>query len=218
MRNVHKVVRVGAGAGSWGDDVGEPKQLLQHAEVDYLVLDYLAEVTLSIMQAQREKDPTKGYASDFLLVLRDIAPFLTADGVRIVTNAGGLNPEECARQVVSVLSELGVSPEVRVAVVDGDDLMPQLGSLAERNPFESLDDQRPFSRVAESILSANAYLGAEPIRRALALGARIVVVGRCADVSLTVGPLLHEFDWDDWDCIAGGVVAGHLLECAFRSS
>jgi len=212
------MVRVAAGAGSWGDDISEARELLQRSEVDYLVLDYLAEVTLSIMQGQREKDPAKGYATDFLLVLRDIAPFLKADGVRIVTNAGGLNPEECARQVTSLLSALGISPEVRVAVIDGDDLMPQLDTLAERNAFSSLDDQRPFSTVAKSILSANAYLGAEPIRRALALGARIVVTGRCADVSLTVGPLLHEFGWSDWDCIAGGVVAGHLLECGPQST
>lgn len=218
MRNANKIVRVAAGAGSWGDDVAEPRAVLERAEVDYLVLDYLAEVTLSIMQGQREKDSTKGYATDFLSVVRDIAPYLTADGVRIVTNAGGLNPEECARQVVALLSEIGVPHEVSVAVVDGDDLMPQLASLAERNAFASLDDQGPFSGVAESILSANAYLGAEPIRRALELGAHIVITGRCADVSLTVGPLLHEFAWEDWDSIAGGVVAGHLLECGPQST
>jgi len=218
VSNAHKVIRVAAGAGSWGDDIGESKDLLQRAEVDYLVLDYLAEVTLSIMQAQREKDPTKGYATDFLLVLRDIAPFLKPDGVRIVTNAGGLNPQECARQVVSLMAELGVPPEVSVAVVDGDDLMPHLQALTTKNAFTSLDDQNLFSTVAGSVLSANAYLGAGPIRQALDLGARIVITGRCADVSLTVGPLLHEFDWSDWDCIAGGVVAGHLLECGPQST
>lgn len=217
-----QVVRIGCGAGSWGDDPAEPGELMRRVPadrpLDYLVMDYLAEVTLAIMRAQMDREPAKGFATDVLAVIRDVAPLLAERGTRLVTNAGGLNPRGCADAVVALLAELGLGAVLPVAVVEGDDLMPRLSALARELPFASLDDGRPFDDVRARVASANAYLGAAPIREALDRGARIVITGRCADVSLAVGPLLHEYGWDDFDRIAAGAVAGHLLECGAQST
>ena len=217
-RMAKDLVRIACGAGSWGDDIGEPRELMSRTDVDYLIMDYLAEVTLSIMRSQLDKDPEKGFAGDVITVLRDILPLMEKAGTRLVTNAGGLNPHSCGRAVAKLMRELGLEDRFKLAVVDGDDLLPELPALAREEAFTSLDDGRPFSAVAGRILSANAYLGAAPIREALDGGADIVITGRCADVSLTVGPLLHEFGWTDWDLIAAGAVAGHLLECGAQST
>lgn len=214
------VVRIGCGASSWGDDTGEPRELLTRTHVDYLVMDYLSEVTLSIMRRQMDRDPAAGYATDVVTVMKDILPLIAASGTRVVTNAGGLNPVACGEAILALVKECGLQDRIRVAVVDGDDLMPRLPELAREFPFASMDDGRPFSDIADRVVSANAYLGARPIRAALDLGAEIVLTGRCVDVALTLGPLLYEFDWadDDWDRIASGVVAGHLLECGPQST
>ncbi len=215
-----QTVRIGCGASSWGDDVGEPRELLTRAPLDYLIMDYLAEITLSIMRRQMDRDPAKGYATDVVTVIRDILPLLARNGTKVVTNAGGLNPTGCAEAIYQVIADAGLSGRMRVAVVDGDDLMPGLGELAKTVPFRNYDDGRPFSEVADRVLSANAYLGAQPIRAALDLGADIIITGRCVDVALTLAPLMHEFDWanDDWDRIGAGIVAGHLLECGPQST
>ena len=209
------VVRIGCGAASWGDDVGEPRELLEKSRVDYLVLDYLAEVTVSIMRRQMDRDPRTGFASDFVTVVRDILPLLAERGTRVVTNAGGLNPLACGEAVLALVKAAGLEGRIRVAIVDGDNLMPDLDRLAKSLPMTSLDDGRPFAAIRDRVMSANAYLGARPIRAALDQGAQIVITGRCVDVALTLGPLLYEFDWryDDWNRLASGVVAGHLLEC-----
>lgn len=217
-RSGKQTVRIACGAGSWGDDIGEPGEMLRRAQVDYLVMDYLAEVTLSIMRAQMDKDPAKGFAGDVVTVMREILPLMAQSGTRVVTNAGGLNPIGCGRAIVALLAELGLSRRFKVAVVDGDDLMAALPALARELPFANLDNGLPFDGMLERIVSANAYLGAGPIREALDGGAHIVITGRCADVSLTVGPLLHEFGWTDWDRIAAGAVAGHLLECGAQAT
>jgi hypothetical protein len=141
-----------------------------------------------------------------------------AGGTRIVTNAGGLNPYACGLAVASLAAELGLQEHVRVVVVDGDDLLPRLDALARECAFSSLDDGSAFAKVHERVVSANAYLGAGPIRQALDDGATVVITGRCADVSLTVGPVLHTFGWTDWNCIGAAVVAGHLLECGAQST
>lgn len=217
----HKdMVRIGCGASSWGDDVGEPKELLTRAPLDYLIMDYLAEVTLSIMRRQMDRDPAKGYASDVVTVMRDILPLLARHRTKVVTNAGGLNPFACGEAIAKAISEAGLEKELRVAIVDGDDLMPRLTELAQTLPLENYDDGTRFAEVRDRIVSANAYLGAQPIREALERGADIVITGRCVDVALTLGPLLHELDWanDDWDRVGAGVVAGHLLECGPQST
>lgn len=213
-------VRIGCGASSWGDDVGEPKELLSRAPLDYLIMDYLAEVTLSIMRRQMDRDPAKGYATDVVTVIRDILPLLVRNGTKVVTNAGGLNPLGCAQAIAKLIAEAGIADRLRVAMVDGDDLMPRMTELAQTVPFRNYDDDRAFSDVAEHIMSANAYLGAQPIRAALEQGAHIVITGRCVDVALTLAPLMHEFNWavDDWDRIGAGIVAGHLLECGPQST
>jgi Acyclic terpene utilisation family protein AtuA len=217
----HKsIVRIGCGASSWGDDVGEPRELLQRAPLDYLIMDYLAEVTLSIMRLQMDRDPARGYATDVVTVISDILPLLAQHGTKVVTNAGGLNPLGCATAIAKVVAEAGLAGKIRIAVVDGDDLMPRLTELSATVPFTNLDDGRPFADIRDRVTSANAYLGARPIRAALDLGADIVITGRCVDVAMTLGPLLYEFDWrdDDWNRIGAGVVAGHLLECGPQST
>ena len=215
MRKPGEIVRIGCGASSWGDDVGEPREILTRARLDYLMMDYLAEVTMSIMRRQMDRDPRSGFASDFVTVMKDILPLIAESGTKVVTNAGGLNPVGCGEAVVALIKAAGYEDRIRVAVVDGDDLLPQIGELAKSHPLTSGDDGRKFAEIHDRVLSANAYLGARPIRAALDHGAHIVITGRCVDVALTLGPLLYEFDWadDDWDRIASGVVAGHLLEC-----
>ncbi len=215
-----EMVRIGCGASSWGDDVGEPRELLTRQPVDYLIMDYLAEITLSIMRRQMDRDPAKGYATDVVTVIRDILPLLVRNGTKVVTNAGGLNPSGCGQAIAKIISEAGFADRIRVAVVDGDDLMPRLAELATTVPFRNLDDGRDFADVADRILSANAYLGAKPLRDALELGADIVITGRCVDVALALAPLMYEFDWasDDWNRVGAGIVAGHLLECGPQST
>lgn len=213
-------VRIGCGASSWGDDVGEPRELLTRARLDYLIMDYLAEVTLSIMRRQMDRDPAKGFATDVVTVISDILPLLASQGTKVVTNAGGLNPLGCAAAIAKIVADAGLADKIRIAVVDGDDLMPRLADLAATVPFSNYDDGRPFPEVRDRVVSANAYLGARPIRAALDTGANIVITGRCVDVAMTLGPLMYEFDWadDDWNRIGAGVVAGHLLECGPQST
>ena len=215
-----KVVRIGCGASSWGDDTAEPRELLQRTRLDYLVMDYLAEVTMSIMRRQMDRDPEAGFATDVVTVMRDILPLIADCGTKVVTNAGGLNPLACGKAIVALVNELGLQDKIRVVIVEGDDLLAQLPALAHEIPFRNMDDSRPFSDIQSRVLSANAYLGAMPIRAALDLGANIVLTGRCVDVALTLGPLMYEFDWadDEWDRLAAGVVAGHLLECGPQST
>ena len=215
-----KIVRIGCGASSWGDDPAEPRELLSRTHLDYLVMDYLAEVTMSIMRRQMDKDPRSGYATDVVTVMKDILPLIARSGTKVVTNAGGLNPVACGEAILALVRELGLQDRIRVAVVEGDDLLPRLPELAARLPLASLDDGRAFSAIKDRVVSANAYLGARPIRAALDLGADIVLTGRCVDVALALGPLMYEFDWadDDWDRLASGVVTGHLLECGPQST
>lgn len=214
-------LRIANAAGFWGDDIAAARRLVESAAVDYLTLEYLAELTMSILAAQREKDPAAGFAGDFLLVLNDLLPALKSQPqLRIVTNAGGMNPAACATVVGKLLSEAGLG-EVRVACVSGDDLLPRLAELqAAGCPFLNFDSGRPLSELAAPIVSANAYLGAAGILEALQGGARIVITGRVADASLTLGPAVHEFgwDWQDYDLLAASSVAGHLIECGAQAT
>jgi hypothetical protein len=209
-------IHIANGAGFLGDNLDAPRRLVERAEVDYLTLEYLAELTMSILARQREKDPTAGYAGDFIEVLRSLVPALTAQPqLKIVTNAGGVNPNACAAAAAKILSDAGMG-ETPIGVVGGDDLLPRLGELqAAGCRFENLDTQQPLSELKSPIVCANAYLGAQPIAEALAGGARIVITGRVADASLTVGPAMHEFRhaWNDWNFLGGLSVAGHLIEC-----
>ncbi len=209
-------LRIANAAGFLGDNLDAPRLTVERAEIDYLTLEYLAELTMSILARQREKNPRLGYAEDFLTVLVSLAPALTRQPrLRIVTNAGGVNPLACARAVGAVLVGSGLSSR-RIGVVTGDDLLPRLPELQEAGcRFEHLDTGEPLADLANPIACANAYLGAPPIAEALAGDADLVITGRVADLSLTVGPAAHHFGWawDDWKTLAGGSVAGHLIEC-----
>lgn len=216
-----KTIRIGNGAGFWGDNLDAPRRLVESAELDYLTLEYLAELTLSILARLKEKDPNAGYAHDILPVMRSLIPALKAQPkLKIVTNAGGMNPASCAKAVAAILREVGLD-DVKIGVVSGDDLLPQIAELQQVGcRFDNLDDGRPLVDLKQPVVSANAYLGAKPIADALAAGARIVVTGRVADASLTVGPAMHEFAWawDDWNKLAGASVAGHLIECGAQAT
>jgi len=216
-----KRIRIGNGAGFWGDNLDAPRRLVESAELDYLTLEYLAELTLSILARLKEKDPTAGYAHDILPVMRSLVPALKAQpNLKIVTNAGGMNPASCAKAVAAILAEAGLG-DVTIGVVSGDDLLPRIAELQQSGcKFENFDDGRPLAELKQPIVSANAYLGAKPIADALAAGARIVITGRVADASLTVGPAMHEFGWawDDWNKLAAASVAGHLIECGAQAT
>ncbi len=214
-------VRVAAGQGFWGDWLEAPVRQVEGGPVDYLVLDYLAEVTMSILQKQRARDPAAGYARDFVPLMERLLPQLVAKGVRVVTNAGGVNPRACAEAVVAAARRLGLAGRVRVALVTGDDILPRLDDLlAAGHELRDMDTGRHLAEIRPAVVSANAYLGMAPVVEALARGADVVVTGRVTDTGLTLGPLVHEFGWapDDWDRIAAGTVAGHILECGAQSS
>lgn len=224
-------LRIANASGFWGDSPAAAARLVAvEPDLDYLTLDYLAELSLSIMAIVREKEPSAGYARDFVEVVRSLVPFYQRGGkTRIVTNAGGLDPESCAQAVAAELTRAGLT-RLRVAVVTGDNVLPSLKSggpdLAghhrpshrpEADPasFANLETGAPLSSVAERLVTANAYVGAAAIADALRAGADIVITGRTADPSLTVAPCLAHFSWQphDYNRIAGATVAGHLIEC-----
>jgi hypothetical protein len=221
-----KTVRIGNGSGFWGDYFQASSDLLPIWQLDYLTLDYLAELTMSILALQKQRDPRAGFAKDFPQLVHHLATRfaqrVAQPGDRfpkVVANAGGLNPRGCALAVAEALKQTG--HVARVGVVDGDDLLPRLDELlAQGHVFANIDTGEPLSMVRDRVVSANAYLGARPIAEALQRGADIVVTGRVADASLTVGPAAHEFGWawDDWDRLAAATVAGHLIECGAQVS
>ncbi len=209
-------IRIGNGAGFWGDHPDAPLQLAEKGELDFLTLEYLAELTMSILAQQKLRDPNAGYVTDFPEVVARLVPYLdTNRPFKIVTNAGGVNPRRCAAVVGQILAGCGL-PDLSIAAVTGDDLFPHLDALlAAGETFPHFDGGQSISALQHRVTSANAYLGAAGIVSALHLGADIVITGRVADASLTVGPAMHEFDWkwDDWNRLAAATVAGHLIEC-----
>lgn len=214
-------LRIGNGCGFWGDNLDAPLLLARLGRLDYLTLEYLAELTMSILAGQKQRNPETGYASDFLDVLQRLAPELARQpALKIVSNAGGMNPSACARRSRELLDRAGLAGH-RVGVVQGDDLLPHLDDLlAAGHALAHLDSGESLATVRQRVVSANAYLGSPPIAEALALGAHVVVTGRVADAALTVGPAVHEFGWrwDDWDRLAAASAAGHLIECGAQVS
>jgi hypothetical protein len=214
-------IRIGNGAGFAGDNLDAPRLLCEAGRLDYLTLEYLAELTMSILAHQKKRDPEAGYVTDFCTVAESLLPSLQSQpALRIVTNAGGINPAGCVRVVAAILSQAGLD-DLPLASVTGDDLMEDLDRhLAEGEPFAHLDTGQSLGDLRSRVVSANAYLGASGIVEALDQGARIVVTGRVADASLAVGPVMHEFTWnrDDWDRVAAATVAGHLIECGAQVS
>lgn len=212
-----RVVRIGGASGFWGDSsVGAP-QLVGSGQIDYLVFDYLAELTMSILAGARLKKPELGYATDFVTVaMKSVLREVVARGVRVVSNAGGVNPQGCAAALAALAAEQGL--DLKIAVVTGDDVMPQLDALrAAEPPVREMQSGAPLPR---QVLTANAYLGALPIKAGLDAGAQVVITGRCVDSAVTLGVLMHEFGWrsDDWDSLASGSLAGHIIECGCQAT
>jgi hypothetical protein len=214
-------IRIGNGAGFLGDNLDAPRLLAEQGRLDYLTLEYLSELTLSILARVREKDPAAGYAGDFIGVLAELCPALVEQrGLKLITNAGGMNPPRCASAAAAVLAKAGLGDEP-IGIVTGDDLVGELPRLqAAGCRFENLDTGEPLDTTRLQVTSANAYLGAKPIAEALAGGARFVITGRVADASLTVGPAMHEFGWawDNWNALAAASVAGHVIECGAQAT
>jgi hypothetical protein len=216
-----KVVRVAAGQGFWGDDLDAPRRQVEGGPIDYLMLDYLAEVTMSILQKQKERDPSLGYARDFIGAMESVLPAVLERGVKVVANAGGVNPSGCAVAVKAMAGKTRAKDGLRIGVVTGDDLLDRIDQLiAAGHPLANMETGEPLSTVRDRVLSANAYLGSEPIVEALGKGANVVITGRSTDTALTMAPLRHEFGWGatSWNELAAGIVAGHIIECGAQCS
>jgi hypothetical protein len=215
--NNERVVRIGGASGFWGDSsVGAP-QLVGSGQIDYLVFDYLAELTMSILAGARLKKPELGYATDFVSVaMKAVLKDVVKQGIRVVSNAGGVNPQGCADALAALAAEQGIA--LKIAVVSGDDVSPLLPQLRQAQP--PVRELQSGAALPERVLTANAYLGARPIQAALDAGAQVVITGRCVDSAVTLGVLMHEFKWQsgDYDLLAAGSLAGHIIECGCQAT
>lgn len=210
-----KTINIGGASGFWGDSFIAAPQLMASEKLDFLVFDYLAEITMSIMARQHQKDPEQGYATDFVtVVMRNILPDVARQNVKVISNAGGVNPEACARALQSLIKDAGL--DLTVATVVGDDISHQVDELRKQSVREMFSG----AEMPESFMSVNAYLGGFPIASALDKGADIVVTGRCVDSAVTLGSCIHAFGWtpDDYDKLAGGSLAGHIIECGAQAT
>ena len=213
-----KTVRIGGASGFWGDSALGAPQLVEHGDIDYLVFDYLAELTMSLLAAAKMKNPEAGYATDFVTTaMAAVLPAVVEQNIRVIANAGGVNPEACAAALRKLAEGIGLS--LRIAVVTGDDALPLVPALREANVRQMFTGEP----LPQRLVSANAYFGAVPIARALDAGAQIVITGRCVDSAVTLGALMHEFGWqadkaDDLDRLAGGSLAGHVIECGCQAT
>src|SRR5216683_1071436 len=209
------MIRVANGQGFWGDWLEAPVRLVEQGPIDYLTLDYLAEVTMSILQKQRRADPSLGYARDFPPLIGRIAKTMIERNVRVIANAGGVNPIACAQAVRKAATGL------KVAMVLGDDVTGRVDEFLDKGyAMADLDTGKPLISIRDKILSANVYTGAFPLAQALATGAHVVLAGRAADPALALAPMIHHFGWreTDWDKLASGSVAGHIIECSTQTT
>ena len=216
-----RTVRIAAGQGFWGDWLEAPVRQVRGGPIDYLMMDYLAEVTMSIMQKQKSRDPKAGYARDFIPLMERILPDIVEKQIRVTSNAGGVNPRGCAEALLEVARRLGLGGKLKVGLVTGDDILGRLDELIGRGHLlANMETSRPLADIRDRVQSANAYLGMTPIVEALRRGADVVVTGRVTDTGLTLGPIFHEFGWptDDWNKVAAGTVAGHIIECGAQCS
>jgi hypothetical protein len=216
-----ETIRVAGGQGFWGDLLTAPADQVRRGPIDYLMLDYLAEVTMSIVQKQRQRDPNAGYARDFVTLMQDILPDCVEKNIKVLSNAGGVNVRGCAEAIQNVAKELGLGGKVKIGVVTGDDILPRLDEfIANGVEINSMDTGEPLAAIRDKVQAANVYLGAEGLVEALGKGAQIIVGGRLTDTGLTLAPLMHEFGWkfNDWDLLSAGTIAGHIIECGAQSS
>ncbi|XP_048589274.1 uncharacterized protein LOC5517726 isoform X2 [Nematostella vectensis] len=210
-----RTVRIGCASGFWGDSATAAPQLVKGGNVDYLMFDYLSEITMSLLTAAKRKSPNLGYTPDFVEVaVKPLIREVKMRGIRLISNAGGVNPLACAKAVEEAAEEAGV--DVKIAVVMGDDMMDRVDEISQ-SQISEIDSGKEFP---SQVVSMNAYLGAEPIAKALGYGADIVITGRCVDSALALGPLMHEFGWkpNEYDLLAAGSLAGHLIECGAQAT
>ncbi len=213
------MIRIANGQGFWGDSLEAPVEQVRRGPIDYLTLDYLAEVTMSILQKQRSRDPRTGYARDFVDMIARVLPDLKARRIRVIANAGGVNPTACKNAVLEAAKRQGIS--ISVATVAGDDIIDRLDAFLARGiELKNMDTGEPLAAVRANVQSANVYFGARPVVDALAKGAEIVITGRVTDTGLALAPMIHEFGWkpDDWNRLSAGTIAGHSIECGAQST
>jgi len=211
-----KKVRIANGQGFWGDSLQAPIDQVRRGPIDYLTLDYLAEVTMSIMQKQRARDPRLGYARDFVSMIEEVLPDLVQRKVKVVANAGGVNPDACRDAVIEAARRRGFGGKIRIGIVAGDDIMSRLDDFISRGvELKNQETGEPLASVRSQVQSANVYFGGRDIAQALDQGGQIIIAGRVTDTSLSLGPMIHEFGWtpDDWDHLSAGTIAGHTIEC-----
>lgn len=213
-------IRIASGQGFWGDLPTAPEDQVARGPIDYMMMDYLAELTMSILQKQKRKDPALGYARDLVTVLEKILPTLLERNIKVVTNGGGVNCYACRDAIFAVARKLGVRG-LKIGIVTGDDILDKIDDLHSSGmPLANMESGEALEKVRDRILSANVYFGAWPIVEALQKGADLVIAGRTTDTGLTLAPMIYEFGWkrDDWNRIAAGTVAGHILECGGQAS
>lgn len=209
-----KTIRIGTGQGYWGDRLDAPLALVSRGNVQYICFDYLSELTMSIMQKQKQRDPSRGYAHDFVNLCRQILPEVKAQGIRLIASAGGVNPGGCAEAIAQVARNQGIA--LSIATVEGDDILGRLDDLpAQGYPLKNMDDGSDIGGIHDRVTSANVYLGVVPLLEALRGGADVIITGRNTDTSLFLAPMIHEFGWrmDELDKLACGICIGHVIEC-----
>ncbi|MEX0823093.1 MAG: acyclic terpene utilization AtuA family protein [Balneolaceae bacterium] len=215
-----ELIKIASGQGFWGDLPNAPINQVKKGKIDYLVMDYLAEVTMSIMQKQRMRNEKYGYARDFVDVIEATFREIKEEGVKVISNAGGVNPRACKDAIVEVANKLGYTG-IKIAVVDGDDILPGLDKLIDDgHELKNMETGKPIKTVKDDLLSANVYFGCQPIVKALQKGADIVITGRVTDTGLTLAPMVYEFGWDfnDYNKMSTGTIAGHIIECGGQVS
>ena len=208
------MIRIANGQGFWGDSLEAPVEQVRRGPIEYLTLDYLAEITMSILQKQRARDPKAGYARDFVDMIARVLPDLKERRIRVIANAGGVNPAACREAVLEAAKKQGI--DVSVATVAGDDIIGKLDEFIERGvALRNMETGDPLSSIRSRVQSANVYFGAFPVAEALGQGAQIVITGRVTDTGLALAPMIHEYKWksDDWDRLSAGTIAGHTVEC-----
>lgn len=216
----NRVLRIGNASGYWGDDPTALARQLEKGHLDYITMDFLAEVTMSILKKQQAKDPNRGYAYDLIPMLETALPLLVKNKTRLITNAGGINPQACAKAIKQIADRHNLT--VKIAVVYGDDILHDIDALLKQGAnFDNMDTHQPFSLVKDRIEAANVYFGAAPVVYALKKWQPdIIITGRVTDTGITLAPMIYEFGWSltDWDKLASGIVAGHLMECGCQVS
>lgn len=215
-----KTIRIGAGQGFYGDTIEPAVDIAKNGKVDYICFDCLAELTMAILVKDQMKDSSKGYTKDITTTMKALLPYVKEKGIKLLTNAGGMNPEGAYEETLRVANELGIT-SLKIAVITGDNILARHDEFQKEGvSFENMETGESFARVKSRILFSNAYLGVQPIVEALRGGADVVITGRTTDTAQFLAPLVYEFNWDedDWDRLAQGILMGHLMECSAQST